>query len=159
MSDEGYEARDFAYCGRTAGNKAGEVFHTVREILPDGTLGKERYFAERKEYRAWSPGGVYTGALFSEAGARGLPSARYSRQWPDRMDRLLWTSTDRAFEEDARARKMEKDTRKADEVAAMLLPVRRAYHSAMRRHDFGMMHALERAVDRALKTPPSTREE
>jgi hypothetical protein len=142
---------DFVYAGRRAlqGGKPGvEVFQIV-----DGCLAG-RYLFAAKSLKGCAIGGVYRGALFSNDQARGLGAAAFVERWKDKLACIDWRARDEAFEADQRSIKLEADAKKFNEVESMLLPLRKLYATYSRQYDHAGKEALEKAVLRALRSPP-----
>lgn len=66
MSDL-YEPLEFVFCGFRKGDAG--LFISVA-TLRDGVLGREMYFSKGKSKRRWVVGGIYSGASFSDNGAK-----------------------------------------------------------------------------------------
>lgn len=142
---------DFVYAGRRAlkGDKPGaEIFKVV-----DGQLG-DRYVFAAKSLRGSVIGGVYRGAMFSKDQARGLGCVAFVERWKDSVACIDWRSRDEAFDANQRRNKLEADSKRVNEIEAILLPLRKLYASYTRQYDQAGKEALEQAVLRALRSPP-----
>jgi hypothetical protein len=148
---------DFVYTGRRW--REGKFSVTLRRVTEAGVLeDSELVYAYSKEWKRFAVGGVYRGASFSESSIRGFVSALMERRWDDAMDRAEWA----AREEDAlaqeRTARLEEDTRKTNEIADILVPLRARYDALRKRYDRPGMVAIENAVLRALREPLRLRE-
>lgn len=142
---------DFVYAGRRAlqGDKPGaEIIRIV-----EGRLANSLMF-EAKVLKGRVIGGVYRGALFSNGIARGLGTATFVERWKDQSQCIDWRARDEAFEADQRLLKLEADAKKMNEIEVMVLPLRKLYASYTRRYDNAGKEALEKALLRALRSPP-----
>jgi hypothetical protein len=142
---------DFVYAGRRAlkGDKPGaQIIRIVDARLAD------TFVFDAKHLKGRVVGGVYRGALFSKGTARGLGSAAFVERWKDQSLCIEWRAHDEAFEADQRLLKLEADAKKLNEIEAMLLPLRKLYASYTHRHDNAGKEALEKALLRALRSPP-----
>ena len=86
MSDL-YEPLEFVFCGFRKGDAG--LFISVA-TLRDGVLGREMYFSKGKSKRRWVVGGIYSGASFSDNGAKGLDDAHYVKAWEVQGDKIEW---------------------------------------------------------------------
>ncbi|WP_374693118.1 hypothetical protein [Escherichia coli] len=87
MSDL-YEPLEFVFCGFRKGDAG--LFISVA-TLRDGVLGREMYFSKGKSKRRWVVGGIYSGASFSDNGAKGLDDAHYVKAWEVQGDKIAYS--------------------------------------------------------------------
>ncbi len=85
MSDL-YEPLEFVFCGFRKGDAG--LFISVA-TLRDGVLGREMYFSKGKA-KALGCRCIYSGASFSDNGAKGLDDAHYVKAWEVQGDKIEW---------------------------------------------------------------------
>jgi hypothetical protein len=147
-TDKTHTPRDFTYMGRRR-LANGQLADAVK---PDGM--DTMLFPRTNRSRSMVIGGIYTGAQFSDTGAKGLNDASYAgRKHPDAGDVLQWQALDGQARDDHANAKLERDDQRADAYRTALLPIRQQYHSAVARGDMHMARAIAAAVSRALTTP------
>lgn len=103
MSDL-YEPLEFVFCGFRKGDAG--LFISVA-TLRDGVLGREMYFSKGKSKRRWVVGGIYSGASFSDNGAKGLDDAHYVKAWEVQGDKIEWQAKSEQAEALARSEKLD----------------------------------------------------
>lgn len=155
MSDL-YEPLEFVFCGFRKGDAG--LFISVA-TLRDGVLVREMYFSKAKSKRRWVVGGIYSGASFSDSGAKGLDDARYVKAWEVQGAQIEWQAKSEQAEALARSEKLEADDRKRNELEEVMLPIRKQYGALIKRRDRAGAAALEEAVLRALRAPIRKAEE
>jgi hypothetical protein len=155
MSDL-YEPLEFVFCGFRKGDAG--LFISVA-TLRDGVLGREMYFSKGKSKRRWVVGGIYSGASFSDNGAKVLDDAHYVKAWEVQGDKIEWQAKSEQAEALARSEKLEADDRKRNELEELMLPIRKQYGALTKRRDRAGAAALEEAVLRALRAPIRKAEE
>lgn len=150
---DGFVAKDFVFIGKALDDKM-KVFVIIQPIEADGTLGKKMSYGFNRK-RDKNVGGIYTGAMFDEAGTvRNLDGSRFQKLWPNQEERMVWQAKNEAVESELRGAKLEKDEGRISEIEKILLPIRQTYENMRFRHDWAGCEALEKAVLRALRSAP-----
>lgn len=148
MAEE-FESLDFVFCGWR--EIKGRLYMAVVP-LRDGEMQEASYFSTKGK-RRWVIGGVYTGAEFGEASAKGLDQTCYVRKWEDQGAIIQWQAISDKAESIVRGLKVEADARKRNEIEAAMLPLRKQYAALQKQRDRAGLAALEEAVLRALRAP------
>lgn len=150
-NEESFVEKDFIYMGR----RMDTSYKVSGAIQVDG---KTRIYGI-KNLRHKVIGGIYRGASFTENRVMGLADAKYKGRIEDRELIVTYEARDMECMRTQADRKHEADDKKGSEIGDALLNVRKAYARAVKFHDFGLMHALERSVVQWLKIPPAKGEE
>lgn len=125
------------------------------EVIPinqDGGLGDAGCYSHKKS-REYAIGGIYSGATFSGTSARGLDSASYQSMYGDKDAIIGWKARNDLAKSKERTAKLEKDSKKINEIDNELLHLRKLYATYRKRNDRAGMDALESAVISSLRTP------
>jgi hypothetical protein len=144
MSTEKFVSKDFVYAGRrlTGENKVADCIYVVEA---SGKLGEKMLSLAEKRKRV--VGLVYTGATFSATSAKGVASARYAREWPDKAARMEWEALDQEYEVMNKARRMEADAKTMGVIETQMLPLRELYSGYIQRGDY--LHCGTRCCERS----------
>lgn len=155
-AEEGFEPADFVFLGKRVASD--EVRVAIARILPDGTLGREWSLDANKHWKGRAVGSVYSGAQFSKDTVRGHNVAKWEREWSDVEARVLWRALDSRAEVWEKAQRYEQTARRADELARLLLPLRKMRMGLLQAGKMNDAYALEEAVARALRKPITVKE-
>lgn len=146
------QPKDFIYIGMRAGSK-GPV---VGVIVIDGpmplVLPEPKYFASDARWKSRSVGGLYRGAKFSATQMLDA-QAQYINEAGLAEDRWQWRAEHDAYLTGVKRERLEEKYRKDNDVARMLLPLRKAMQTARKRCDWTEVQALEEYFLRALRKP------
>lgn len=152
-TDDGteYQPRDFVYLGRREGRN-GVVLARIAQIENGQLADFEAYSADT--FKKHIVGGIYRGATFCEGGAKGLSGSTWVGRWHGEQIVMEAKVLDDAVTSMLRSKKLMADSKKINEIEAMLLPLRKLYAAYARKYDHAGKEALEAAVLRALRAAP-----
>lgn len=126
-----------------------ECWHAVEE----GGLSKPRYFKASSRRRVL--GGLYDGILFSEDGAVGINTARYTgEQWgKEHAEQVIqWEAEDAHARHLKSCETLERDAKKQTLIDEALSELRVLYAGMRKRGDYMGMAGLEAAILESLRS-------
>lgn len=140
MAEEVKVARNFVCAGNRTGTD-GKAYVVIYCLKADNTLEETRRTFKFARGFPTIVGGIYTGAMFAGTVIYGLKEARYTGKWDvDPTQVAAWQAANFEHEtEIASARLKKKHT---DDVAEMLMPLRRMLHGMRKRGMHSEAHAF-----------------